>query len=202
MPEDTRRRPSDVTRILAEWQAGADGAFDRLLPIVYDELKSLARRQLRQRRTTHDTLGTTALVHEAYLKLVGHTPATMRDRQHFLSVAATAMRHILVDYARRRNAGKRGGGRLWPLEDADLAVDDHPIDVIAMHVAIGRLESIDPRLARLVDLRVFAGLSVEEAAALLDVSARTVKREWQKARTFLAGELGDPSGGSRAAFIG
>jgi len=114
VPEDTRRRPSDVTRILAEWQAGADGAFDRLLPIVYDELKSLARRQLRQRRTTHDTLGTTALVHEAYLKLVGHTPATMRDRQHFLSVAATAMRHILVDYARRRNAGKRGGGRLWP----------------------------------------------------------------------------------------
>lgn len=190
--QDDRTRVSDVTRILADWQAGADGAFDRLMPIVYDELKALARRQLRHRRTDHDTLDTTALVHEAYLKLLGGTQPTLHDRHHFLSVAATAMRHILVDYARRRQAGKRGGGRLWTLGDDDVAVADARVDIIAVNDAIGRLEAIDARLARLVDLRVFAGMSVEETATLLDVSPRTVKRDWQKARAFLAGELGDP----------
>lgn len=191
MQHDDGHRASDVTRILAEWQAGADGAFDRLLPIVYDELKALARRQLRHRRTDHDTLNTTALVHEAYLKLTGGTQPTLHDRHHFLSVAATAMRHILVDYARRRQSAKRGGGRLWALNDADAAVTDARLDLVAVSDAISRLDAIDPRLARLVDLRVFAGMSVEETAGVLDLSERTVKRDWQKARAFLAGELAD-----------
>lgn len=185
------QRTSDVTRILAEWRAGTVGAFDRLMPIVYDELKILARRQLRHRRTDHDTLSTTALVHEAYLKLMGGTASSLRDRHHFLSVAATAMRHILVDYARRRQADKRGGGLVCSLGDADPSAPDRSVDLIAMNEAIAALEAIDPRLARLVDLRIFAGMSVDETAGALDVSPRTVKRDWQKARTFLAGALTD-----------
>jgi RNA polymerase sigma factor (TIGR02999 family) len=189
-------RTSDVTRILAEWRSGVDGAFDRLMPIVYDELKVLARRQLRQRRTDHDTLDTTALVHEAYLKLLGGGTSTVRDRHHFLSVAATAMRHILVDHARRRDADKRGGGQVRSLGDAEPADTDRRLDVIAIHQAVDALQRVDSRLAELVDLRLFAGMSVEEAAALLEVSPRTVKRDWQKARAFLGSALGEAEGGA------
>jgi RNA polymerase sigma factor (TIGR02999 family) len=189
-------RTSDVTRILAEWRSGVDGAFDRLMPIVYDELKVLARRQLRQRRTDHDTLDTTALVHEAYLKLLGGGASSVRDRHHFLSVAATAMRHILVDHARRRDADKRGGGQVRSLGDAEPADTDRRLDVIAIHQAVDALQRVDSRLAELVDLRLFAGMSVEEAAALLEVSPRTVKRDWQKARAFLGSALGEAEGGA------
>jgi len=195
MPGDDTDSTGEVTRLLAEWRGGNPGAFDRLVPIVYDELRRLARRQLRRLRSSNDTLNTTALVHEAYLKLVGHQQG-IGDRNHFLAVAATAMRHILVDYARRQRAAKRGGdAQPWALEEADAAIGERQVDLVAVDEALGKLSSLDARLVQLVELRVFAGMSVEECAGALQLSERTMKRDWQKARAFLARELADPAGG-------
>jgi RNA polymerase sigma factor (TIGR02999 family) len=189
MPADLDRpRDGDITGLLAAWRAGDPGAVDALFPLVYRELRGIARRQL-GRDAGQATLGATALVHEAYLKLVDHTQANVQDRHHFFAVAARAMRQILVDYVRRRRASKRGGGQVEALDTDGVPVDAQVFELLAIDRALTRLETIDARLGQLVELRVFAGLSVSEAADAMGVSERTVKRDWQKARAFLFHEL-------------
>jgi RNA polymerase sigma factor (TIGR02999 family) len=175
----------EVTRLLAELRAGDRTALDRLFPLVYGELHGRAHRQLAQRRPG-DTLSTTALVHEAYLKLTDSAAQSYNDRIHFFAVASRAMRQILVDYARRKAAEKRGGGRrAISLDHADLASPDRADELIALDDGLHELAALDERLARTVELRFFGGLSVEEAAEVLGTSPRTVKRDWRKARAFL-----------------
>jgi RNA polymerase sigma factor (TIGR02999 family) len=175
--------------MLAAVRDGDRAAFDRLLPLIYDELRAVARRQLRRRRPGQ-TLDTTALVNEAYVKLVDRKGADWRDRGHFLSVAAVAMRHILVDHARSRVALKRGGSLRVTLDEARLGADaGADVEILALDEALTSLASLDERLSRLVELRFFGGLTVEETAGLLGVSGRTVKRDWRKARAFLHSRL-------------
>lgn len=174
----------EVAKILAEARRGEDGAVDRLAPLVYDELRSMARKQLRRMRPGR-TLDTTALVHEAYLKLADHPGAAWQDRAHFIAVAAMAMRHLLVDYARARAAQKRGGEGLRVTFDEALAVgDDRSLDLLAVDEALEALAQRNERLSRLVELRFFGGLTVAETAEVMGTSDRTIKRDWQKARAF------------------
>lgn len=179
--------PGEITQLLVAYSAGEPSAFDRLLPLVYEELRLAAHRQLRRRRPGQ-TLDTTALVHDAYLKLIDHQRAGWRDRNHFMAVATLAMRQILVDHARRRAAEKRGGGEeMVTLEEGRMGgpADGRAIEILALDQALNHLAELDERLAKLVELRFFGGLSVEETAEVLDVSVRTVKRDWRKARAFL-----------------
>jgi RNA polymerase sigma factor (TIGR02999 family) len=160
-------------------------ALNRLFPIVYAELRGLAHRQLARIRPG-DTLQTTALVHEAYLKLLGAARPEWNDRRHFFAVASRAMRQISVDYARTRLAQKRGGeAAVLSLDEQLLSVPERAHELVLLDSALTELESLSERPARVVELRFFGGLSVEETAAVMDVSERTVKREWQKARAFL-----------------
>lgn len=176
---------AEITQLILSIRQGHREAVDRLLALVYDELRVMARRRLGS-RSPGQTLDTTGLVHEAYLKLFDRTRLEWQDRKHFFSAVALAMRHIIVDHARRRLAQKRGGApRPIDLDAAGLSTDDRIEEVLAVHEALGQLERLDERLASLVELRFFAGLSVEEAAEVLEVSARTVKRDWRKARAFL-----------------
>jgi len=172
--------------------------MDRLFPLVYDELHDLARRQ-RRRRHPGETLDTTALLHEAYLKLVDQSHPQWQDRNHFMAVAAVVMRHLLVDQARRKTARKRGGNEEpVPLEEVHLGVGTvaRAEEILAIHEALEELAGLNPRLVTLVELRFFAGLSVEEAAEAMGLSERTVKRDWRKARAFLHRALSmDPDGG-------
>ena len=179
-----------VTELLLECRSD-DRAADRLFPLVYEELRRIAHRQLRRERTGH-TLGTTALVHEAYLKLVDITRVEWRDRVHFLSMAARAMRRILVDYARRHRAERRGGGVApLALDDApDQSVDAQADELIALDEALTRLGELNPRLVQVVEYRFFAGMSEEESAEALAVTDRTVRRDWVKARGWLRQALG------------
>jgi RNA polymerase sigma factor (TIGR02999 family) len=180
-----------VTELLLECRSD-DRAADRLFPLVYDELRRIAHRHLRRERTGH-TLGTTALVHEAYLKLVDITRVEWRDRVHFLSMAARAMRRILVDYARQHRAERRGGG-VTPLaldEALDLSVETQADELIALDDALTRLGGLSPRLVQVVEHRFFAGMSEEETAEALAVDSRTVRRDWVKARGWLRQALGD-----------
>jgi RNA polymerase sigma factor (TIGR02999 family) len=174
-----------ITDLLAALREGDRSAMDRLMPLVYEELRRRAHQQL-ARGGSRGTLSTTALVHEAYLKLA-HTPnASWQDRGHFFAVAAKAMRSVVVDYARRHLAQKRGGPtRQVTLDDALLRVEEDASEIIALHQALDRLGELDARLSELVELRFFGGLSVEETAAMLGVSERTAKRDWSKARTLL-----------------
>ena len=177
----------EVTRLLRDIREGERSALDDLFPLIYRELHALAHRQLAARRPGQ-TLNSTALVHEAYLKLVGQKNAAWQDRQHFFAVAATAMRHIIVDYARHRRALKRGGNvqpTLLDEERMSVPVEGRIEEIIALDDALEQLAQIDERLVRTVELRFFGGLSVEETAELLDVSPRTVKRDWRKARAVL-----------------
>ncbi len=182
----------EVTRILS----GTDGlsreeSLELLLPVVYDELRALAGARLRHERPDH-SLQATALVHEAYIRLVGWEQQSWIDRAHFYRAAAEAMRRILIDHARGRARGKRGGGRVRvDLEDANLATWRDPDDVLALDEALHRLMEQDPRAAEIVQLRFFAGLSVEETAKALELSIRTVHREWKFARTWLFRALGE-----------
>ncbi len=159
--------------------------MDQLFPLVYDELHAIAHRQVR-RGGPGQTLNTTALVHEAYLKLVGRSQPGWQDRTHFLSVAAVAMRHILVDHARRRAAEKRGGDdHQILLAEAELGVEARAEVILAVDQALASLAELNERLSRLVELRFFGGLTVEETAAVMGISERTVKRDWRKARAYL-----------------
>ncbi|HUD72295.1 MAG TPA: sigma-70 family RNA polymerase sigma factor [Dongiaceae bacterium] len=179
---------ADITEILIDWGRGDAQAFDRLFPAVYAELRVLARRHARRGR--RETLGTTALVHEAYLKLVDQTHATFENRKHFFAVAAKVMRRLVVDHARDRGAQKRGGGaHLVTFDEEALAVEGRSVDLLALDEALSRLEACDTRLARLVELRYFGGLTLEETAGALEISPTTVKRDWFKARAFLIQEM-------------
>lgn len=195
-PEHTPQ--GDITTLLAAVSAGDRTAFDQLLPLVYGELRALARR--RGARVPGAALDTTEIVHETYLKLSASRSVSCVDRRHFFAVAARAMRQIAVDAARESLAGKRGGAAVHvPIDDVAVG-SSSPVsaaELLDLDRAIDRLCDVDPRLALLVELRYFAGLSVEEAAEAFDTSTRTIKREWRKARALLFEDLqrrGEPPG--------
>lgn len=178
-----------VSVLLVNWGQGDPNARDELIPLVYAELRRIARRYLWQERPDH-TLQSGALVHEAYLRLVHEKPPQWQNRAHFFGVAAQLMRHILVDHARRRLAAKRGAGapRLWL--EPDIALPQKPeVDLLALDDALNRLAALDPRQSRLIELRFFGGLSIEEAAGVLGISPATMKREWATARTWLQRDM-------------
>jgi RNA polymerase sigma factor (TIGR02999 family) len=176
---------TNVTDLLVDWSKGDQDALNKLMPLVYDELRRLASRYLRHERPGH-TLQTTALVHEAYLKLVDQKDANLQNRVQFFAVAAQVMRHILVDYARSRRAFKRGGDycRL-SLDEAVISSKETDADLLTLNEALNSLAAIDPQQSRVVELRVFGGLTVEETAEVLAISTRTVKREWSMAKAWL-----------------
>jgi RNA polymerase sigma factor (TIGR02999 family) len=176
---------ADVTSLLVAWSQGDDEALAQLVPRVYDELRRIAHHHLRAERPGR-TLQTTALVHEAYLRLVDTRRVRWESRAHFLSVAAQAMRRILVDAARARGARKRGGGAaIVPLDEAALLAPQREASLIALDEALTALAAVDPRKSRVVELRYFGGLSVEETAAVLHVSPETVHRDWRVAKAWL-----------------
>lgn len=180
---------ADVTDLLLRWQSGDPAAFERLIPLVYRELRQLAHNYLRQERGNH-TLQSTALVHEAYLRLAAEHRPQMQSRAHFLAIAARVMRHILVDYARSRNTDKRGSDllkvTLGAAEQTPAAAD---VDVVALNDALEALAAIDAQQGQVVELRFFGGLSIEETAEALGISPATVKRDWSTARVWLYREL-------------
>ncbi len=180
---------SDVTRILQRIAGGDGAATDELFGLVYEELRALAGSFFRGQRPDH-TLQPTALVHDAYVKMVGAADSRFRDRGHFFAVAARAMRQILINHARDRRAAKRGGGAgRVTLDEAAVAGPTREVDLLELDDALARLENLDERQCRIVELRYFAGLSVEEAASVLGVSEPTVKRDWRMARAWLFQEL-------------
>jgi RNA polymerase sigma factor (TIGR02999 family) len=182
-------KATEVTRLLRDWRAGDEEALERLLPRVYDELRRLARAYLARERPGH-TLQPTALVHEAYLRLVDQTRVDWQNRAHFFAIAATSMRRILVSHARRRHAAKRGGAALTlTLDEGLAAAGERDVDLVALDEALAALERLDPRQARIVELRFFAGLTIEETATALEVSPATVKLDWKLARAWLFREL-------------
>jgi len=180
----------EITRMLQEWSGGKQEALDALLPHVYAELRRQASRYLRGERAGH-TLQTTALIHEAYLKLIDQRTVNWQNRAHFFGIAAQAMRRILVDYARGRHREKRGGiGEDLPIEAAALVVsEERSIDLVALDEALTRLAEFDERQARIVELRYFSGLSVEETAEVLRLSPATVKNDWRTAKAWLYQEI-------------
>lgn len=181
--------PHDVTEMLHDWSEGDAGAAERLMPLVYDELRKLARDYLRRERADH-TLQPTALVNEAYLKLVDQTRVNWQNRSHFFGIAAQIMRRILVDHARSQAAEKRGGLlRKLSLDDANVLPEERAVGLIELDDALKRLAEIFPRKGQVIELRFFGGLSVEETAHVLGVSDKTVMREWQSAKLWLYREL-------------
>ncbi len=180
----------EITRLLRAHHQGDRAAFDRLVPLVYDRMRRIARGQL-QRAGRGQTLDTTSLVHETYLQLVAETGVGWQDRSHFFAICARAMRRILVDYARERTAQKRGGGKPdLRLEPERLSVEQQAEQVLAVDRALEGLAAFNERLARVVECRYFAGLSEDETAQALAVSLRTVQRDWMRARAWLRKELG------------
>lgn len=177
-----------ISQLLADWANRDPAARERLVPIVYDELRRLAHHYMRGEREGH-TLQTTALVNEVYLRLAGIDALRGRDRAHFFAMASTLMRRVLVDYARQRGREKRGGGVSVTSLDANAVAPQPAVDVLALDEALDRLAAVDPQQSRVVELRFFAGLSVEETAEALDISPATVKRDWATARLWLYNEL-------------
>ena len=181
--------PAEVTRLLKQWSSGQEQALDRLVPHIHGELRKLAASYLRRERPDH-TLQPTALVNEAFLKLIDQRAVTWQNRAHFFGIAAQAMRRILVDHARARAAGKRGdGAQRVPLEDAAAIGGMIDVDLIALDEALTRLASIDTQQSRVVELRFFGGLTLEETAEVMDISPATVGREWKMAKAWLFAEL-------------
>ncbi len=185
MAEDTY----NITDLLNGWRAGNQEAANRVIELLYSELRRLAARLMRNERDGH-TLQTTALVHEVYLRLCGSAPLEWQNRAHFLAVAARQLRHVLVDHARRGRRLKRDGSRIkFSLGDADGLVVERDERLVAIDEALLRLERLDVRAAKVVELRYFGGLSEKEAAAALDISVATLKRDWDFARTWLTSQL-------------
>lgn len=181
--------PEEVTQLLAAWSKGDRGALDKLMPMVYGELRRMARHYMRRQPAGH-TLQTTALIHEAFIRLVDQKAKGWQDRAHFFAVAAQAMRHILVDYARARGRAKRGGkASRVSLEEAAIVSGERAAELVALDDALDALAVIDPRKCRIVEMRYFAGLSIEETARVLKVSPETVMRDWRLAKTWLLREL-------------
>ena len=180
--------PQPISQLLADWANRDPAARDRLVPIVYEELRRLAHHFMRGEREGH-TLQTTALVNEAYLRLAGIDGLQWRDRAHFFAMAATLMRRVLVDHARQRGRDKRGAGVLVTSLDEHAIAPQPAVDVLALDDALERLAAVDPQQGRVVELRFFAGLSVQETAEALGVSAATVKRDWATAKLWLYNEL-------------
>jgi len=181
----------EITSLLRAWEGGDQGAFDRLMPVVYDELRRAAQSYMRRERTNH-TLQATALVNEVYLRLVDITNVRWQDRAHFFAIAASMMRRVLLDAARARSAGKRGGGDMRVTLDEELLAAEassQAASLIQIDQAIEALSKFDARKARVVELRFFGGLSVDEMAAVLEVSPQTVKRDWKLARAWLLKEM-------------
>jgi RNA polymerase sigma factor (TIGR02999 family) len=178
--------PQEVTQLLADWAKGDRSALDKLFPLVHSELRRIAQRQMSQERPGH-TLQATALVNEAYLKLAGQQGFDWQNRAHFFAVCAQVMRHILIDHARAHARDKRGGGAVKvSLNDALVVVaEDQASHFIALDEALRTLERLDPQKGKIVELRYFGGLSVEEAAGVMNISPRTVRREWQRAKAWL-----------------
>lgn len=189
-PDPDEASPERISELLADWANGDPAARERLVPIVYEELRRLAHHYMRGERSGH-TLQTTALVNEVYLRLAGIDALRWRDRVHFFAMAATLMRRVLVDYARLRGREKRGAGlSITSLDDA--TAPQPAVDIVALDEALGRLAAVDPQQGRVVELRFFAGLSVEETAEALGISPATVKRDWATARLWLYNELRNP----------
>jgi RNA polymerase sigma factor (TIGR02999 family) len=181
--------PQEVTQLLIEWSHGDQAALDKLVPLVYDELRRLAHRYMRRERADH-TLQTTALVNEVYLRLVDQKKSNWQNRAQFFAVCAQLMRRILVDYARRRHYAKREGEALKvSLEEAAVVSKERASEIIALDDALTSLESLDPTKSRIVELRFFGGLTSEETAEVIGMSLRTVEREWRKAKAWLYHQL-------------
>lgn len=184
----------EITGLLQAWRNGSRDALDKLMPVVYAELRRIAHRYVR-RQGAGQTLQTTAVVHEAYIRLAGQDEVAWQSRAHFYCVCAQVMRSLLVDRARARGAAKRGGGQYKvSLVDEKASSNNRDLDVVALDEALERLAAIDPRKARIVELRYFGGLSVEETASFLDLSPITIKREWLKAKAWLYNELRPENG--------
>lgn len=179
-----------ITQLLKDWSEGNQAALDELMPLVYEELRRQASQYLRKERQGH-TLQTTALIHEAYLRLAGQNEIEWQNRNHFFAIASTAMRRILVDHARTRHREKRGGNAEdIPLDDAlMIGVSQKSVDLVALDEALVRLERLDPRQAKVVELRFFSGLTNEETAKVLAVSNATVRNDWAMAKAWLHGQL-------------
>jgi RNA polymerase sigma factor (TIGR02999 family) len=191
------RPRSDATELLLAWSNGDESAFDQLVPLVYRELRTLARRYMRHERADH-TLQATALVNEAYVRLIDAKGIRWQGRAHFLAIAAQTMRRILVEFARQRGRQKRGGEFIRvTLDDAQELVPEQNTDLVALNDALSTLATVDPRMSQVVELRFFGGLSVQETADVLNVSAETVMRDWKTAKVWLLRELSEPQPGAR-----
>ncbi len=190
MKQSEAEKSPDITRILQEWSDGNTEVLDDLMPLIYDELRRQASRFLRKERANH-TLQTTALIHEAYLKLIDQKEVKWQNRAHFFAIASTAMRRILVDHARERHREKRGGsGENVPIDEAfQIVSKEKSVDLIALDEALNRLAKLDERQAQVVELRYFSGLSNDETAEVLGVSNATVRLDWNMAKAWLKQEI-------------
>ena len=199
MPRPTHAPHGEVTRLLRRLREGQDDALDAVVPLLYGELRRIARENLRRERRGH-TLATTALVHEAYLRLVDNRRISVADRGQFFGAASLTMRRILADYARTRKRLKRGAGiEPIPLDEATEMLSDAEADeILALDDAVGRLERVDPRAAQVVQLRFFGGLDMQEIASVLEISERTARRDWISARAWLRSEVANDLGLSLA----
>jgi RNA polymerase sigma factor (TIGR02999 family) len=186
--------PGEITRLLAEWSEGKPGAFDSLAPIVYDELRSLASSHIQRERSDH-LLQTTALVHEAYLKLANWEHSGCDTRAQFFAVASKVMRHVLLDHARSRDRAKRGAGAIVvDLDEAAVISDDRAEELLTINAALDRLASFDPRKGQVFEMRYFGGMTVDEVATILKLSPVTVARDWRMAKLWLRHEMLQTSG--------
>lgn len=185
--------PQEVTQLLVDWGNGNQAALDRLMPVVYTELRQLAHRYMRRERPGH-TMQTTALIHEAYLRLVDQNQVRWQHQAHFFGIAARLMRQILIEHARSRTRAKRGGGvGTISLDEAAIVSQARATELLALDDALERLATIDPRKSRVVELRFFGGLSVEEAAQVLNIAPNTVLRDWRMAKAWLRREISNES---------
>jgi RNA polymerase sigma-70 factor, ECF subfamily len=183
--------PDNLTGLLLEWGEGDKAALNRLMPLVYDELRRIAHRYVQRERDGH-TLQTSALVNEAYLRLAGQQKVDLQNRAHFFAVSAQVMRHILIDHARRRRYAKHGGEvQRIPIEDASEMSMQRAAELIALEEALDELATIDRRKSRVVELRYFGGLSLEETAEVLEISLMTVRRDWRVAKAWLYRRIKD-----------